>query len=112
MLNINPQPTVRRQISVVQWREEAVQLFGPDPRNWKFQCPHCNEVQTLQEFLDHKIEDADTKAYFSCIGRWVEGRGCKWTLGGLFQIHKTEVFMDEFAPHPVFEFFKSTLINN
>lgn len=58
----------------------------------------------MQEFIDAGIENPEQKFYYSCIGRWVKGRGCNWTLGGLFQIHETEVVNEDGKPIPVFEF--------
>jgi hypothetical protein len=42
------QPTI--SLSLEEWRAQATALFGPDPRNWKFRCPICGNVQTLVDF--------------------------------------------------------------
>lgn len=92
------------QLTLAQWCEKAESMFGKDMKQWKFQCPSCKESQSLNEFIDTGVKEPETKVYFSCIGRFVKGRGCDWTLGGLLQIHQTEVISEEGKPVPVFEF--------
>lgn len=99
----------RTQISHEDWRAKGHALFGPDQKQWRFKCPNCGTIQTVQDFLDlpmFKSNPSNAQGYiaFSCIGRFVEGKGCNWTLGGLFQIHKTEVLMKGAPPRRVFEF--------
>jgi len=85
-----------------QWRADLIERFGKDPKNWEFVCPNCGNVQTLQMFLDHSVPDPENKFYFSCIGRWVKGIGCDWTLGGLLKVHTVSVLKDA-EVFPVFE---------
>ena len=91
-------------LTLEKWQNKAEKLFGKDVKEWKFKCPQCGGVQTMQDFIDNKIDNPDTKFYFSCIGRWVKDKGCNWTLGGLLQMHKTEVTSEEGENIPVFEF--------
>ena len=87
------------------WKAIGADKFGQNPKLWQFKCPICGGVQTLQDFIDNGVDEPDGKFYFSCIGRWVQGRGCDWTLGGLFRIHKTEVIPEDGGkPIPVLEF--------
>jgi hypothetical protein len=97
----------RRQISLDEWKAEAVEKFGEKVKDWVFECASCHETQTLKDFVDAEVENPDTVFYFSCIGRWVEGRGCDWTLGGLLQIHTTEVISEDGHKVPVFEWGKA-----
>jgi len=99
-----PSKVERRTISFAEWQAEGTEKFGEDMHHWKFQCPVCEEVQTFREFVDNRVENGRDKFFFSCIGRYVEGRGCDWTLGGLFQIHKTEVVDPEGTHIAVMEF--------
>lgn len=69
----------------------------------EFKCVQCGGIQTYNDFLEAGIETPGNIFYFSCIGRWVTSRGCNWTLGGLFRIHKLEVIKDGNII-PVFEF--------
>ena len=54
-----------KKIGVEEWKATAIELFGEDIKQWKFKCPMCKQTQTVQEFLDNKIEGADGK--FSAI---------------------------------------------
>jgi hypothetical protein len=97
--------STRTVLTLEQWFKKAEDLFGTaDQKKWKFKCSHCGQSQTLQDFIDAGVENPENKFYYSCIGRWVKGRGCDWTLGGLFQIHKTEVIAEHDKHVPVFEF--------
>lgn len=86
----------RRTISYDDWLAEGRQRFGEDPLKWRFMCVACGETQTLQDFLDAGLskDEAMSHIYFSCIGRLVKGRGCNWSLGGLFQINTLTVVRD------------------
>lgn len=89
------------------WLERAEQTFGHDPLGWRFACVSCGHVQCGHDFVEQlEISPAEamSRVYFSCIGRWVPGVGCNWTLGGLFQIHKREVRDKDGELVPVFLF--------
>lgn len=79
--------------TVEEWREEAVKRFGENVRDWKFQCPACGHISSVQDFINAG-EDA-SGAYVNCIGRVNgkgadgmkgkdEGHGCNWAAYGLF----------------------------
>jgi hypothetical protein len=93
-----------KRISFEEWKNKAIELYGPIKEDWKFKCVKCGQVQTLQDFKDTGIDNAETMFYYSCIGRFVKNRGCDWTLGGLFQIHNLEVIAPDGHIVPVFEF--------
>jgi hypothetical protein len=97
-----PIPNSENIIDYDEWIIELHQRFGDDPEKWAFKCPNCGNIQTAQDFLNHMIEFPKSKVYNSCIGRYVDNIGCNWTLGGLFQIHKTSVLKDA-EVIPVFE---------
>jgi len=87
------------------WLVEGKRRFGPDNRYWRFVCPSCGAEQTAQDFLDCGVDPAEIGRLigFSCIGRFAKDKGCDWSLGGLFKIHKVEVAMKD-CSRPVFEF--------
>ena len=99
-----PNKVERRTISFAEWQAEGTEKFGDDMHKWRFKCPVCEETQSFREFVDARVENPDAKFYFSCIGRYVKDRGCDWTLGGLFRIHKTEVVDPEGTHIAVMEF--------
>lgn len=80
---------------------------GGNPLQWKVICPSCGTEQCAQDLIDANAGDTldEVRAYigFSCIGRFSEEKGCDWTLGGLFQIHKLEVETPDGKLHPHFE---------
>ena len=81
----------------------------------KFKCPICGGSQSINDFkkLDLKDEEIDGIFYFSCIGRWndgknLDGKECNYTSGGLFKMNtvfvehgeeKTGVF--DFSDNPL-----------
>lgn len=114
--------TVKR-MSKEDWLAQGRELFGDDPRQWKFKCACCGHVQTIADFIElqdlglwHGI-DAQV-AYHSCIGRYdpripeeepgrLDGEGkspCDYTLSGFISLAKTLVVDDEGHEHRVFEF--------
>lgn len=80
-----------------------------------FVCPACGTVQSAQSLIDAGASSEEVGKYlgFSCVGRWTgapahrrgdaPGKGCDWTLGGLFKIHKLEVVTPDGVHHPSFE---------
>ena len=115
--------TIMKTITQDEFLAEAKARFGSNTRDWKFVCPACGTVQSVQQLLDAVLASGGTKddvhGYigFSCIGRFTgQGdagiaahhrgekwdKGCNWTLGGLFRIHTLEVLLDG-KPRPTFE---------
>lgn len=68
----------------------------------QFICPHCQTVQSAQDFINAGVSDWEPYIAYSCIGRFSKEKGCDWTLGGLFQIAKLFVIDDEGLKHPRF----------
>lgn len=97
-----PIPNAENIMDYDLWIAELKERFGNDAKKWAFKCPMCGNVQTAQDFINNKVEEPENKVYFSCIGRYVKGKGCDWTLGGLLQIHKMAVMKDAII-FPVFE---------
>lgn len=97
-----------KTLSQVDFLAECAKRFGPKPRQWKFVCPACGTVQSIQQLFDAGLSQDEVHGAmaFSCIGRFTGqddagiaakqrgekwDKGCNWTLGGLFQIHTLEV---------------------
>jgi hypothetical protein len=82
-----------------------------------FKCPMCGTVQSATDLIEagagKTFDDVERFLGFSCFGRWTNagphkkgaapGRGCNWTLGGLFRIHELEVETPDGEKHPRFE---------
>lgn len=91
----------RREVKYADWYAEGLRRFGATNK-WEFKCANCGHVQTMDDFMG-LVKDPNSVAAFSCLGRWKQGVGCNWTLGGLFQIHTLTVDRDG-EKFPVFEF--------
>jgi hypothetical protein len=85
------------------------------PRDhYAVKCPVCGTVQSLTSFYVAGLspEMAEKQIAYSCIGRQTKagphkkeaapGKGCDWTLGGLFQFHTLLVLAGE-KTLPTFE---------
>ena len=101
-----------KELSYKEWINKAIELFGKDSKNWGFVCPSCGHIQSVKSVLEHNpsLNPEDVKKWinYSCEGRYNEGEGCDWTLGGLFKIHKLEInYLGKEIPS--FEFAKEGL---
>jgi len=94
-----------RTVKLSDFIEEAKRRFGDDSRKWKFKCPQCKTVQSAEDLVAAGVSKDDVERFvgFSCIGRFKEGVGCDWTLGGLFQIHEIEIEDEDGKMHRHFE---------
>lgn len=105
-----------KKMAHAEWLAEARQRFGDNPKKWRFVCPACGNVQTINHFLPYvNGAKAASMVYFSCVGR-VDGKHgnvhmgtkpgpCNYTSGGLFVINTLIVERDgDSEPCPVFEF--------
>lgn len=101
---------------VAEWLAEAKRRFGDDPKEWKFQCPVCDHIQTLVDF--EKLGRDPQLAYQECIGRHLPNRAsnlagtpskdgkkspCDFAAYGLFQFG-WKVINESGKAIPVFPF--------
>lgn len=93
-----------QRIAYEDWVKTGEELFGKNPRAWKFKCPRCGSVQTMEDFTEIGFAKPQQVVHYSCIGRWKDGVGCDWTLGGLFKIHTVEILMPSGDVRPSFEY--------
>ena len=96
-----------KTITLDEWWKEGIRLFGEDRINWKFVCPKCKTIQSAKDFLeiiDFPKEKIGTALGYSCIGRFIDEKGCDWSLGGLFQIHTVEIALADGEKRPIFDF--------
>lgn len=76
-----------------EWMEEGKKRFGEDFMKWKFVCPMCGHVASIQDFKDVGASSPNV-AYQECIGRYTgkgspkegDSSGCNWAAYGLFGI--------------------------
>ena len=56
-----------------EWLEKGKQLFGDDLFSWKFVCPNCGHIQSVEDFRQYKEQGANPNTAFQCcIGRFME----------------------------------------
>lgn len=76
--------------TLADWLTEGKETFGEDFSQWRFICPACGHIQTVQDFTD--IGASANNAYQECIGRCTgkgspkkgDTSGCNWAAYGLF----------------------------
>lgn len=107
----------RRQITVEQLHAE-LQAQGVSAReHYAFRCVCCGTIQSgaslIRAGAGATFEEVEKWVGFSCVGRFTgagprkkgapPGRGCDWTLGGLFTIHKLEIMTPDGKACALFE---------
>jgi hypothetical protein len=93
-----------------EWRTEGKHRFGSDPMQWRFVCPSCGHVASVEDWKNAGAPE--TAVAFSCIGRWLpnpqsifEKPGpCNYAGGGLFGLNPVRI---EGRPSAVFSFAES-----
>lgn len=81
-----------------EWHAEGVRRFGPDQTRWRFVCPSCGWIASVQDYKDAGAPA--TAVAFSCVGRWTlatreafaKGEGpCDYAGGGLIRLNPLTV---------------------
>lgn len=80
-----------------QWQAEGARRFGPDPMTWRFVCPSCGYVASVQDYKDAGAPESAVA--FSCVGRWLprcvemfqKPGPCNYAGGGLFGLNPVEI---------------------
>lgn len=72
-------------ISQQEWEAKGVELFGENKQEWRFVCPACGNVESLESAKkDHPDAIDDWRVEQECIGRHTTETGCNWAAYGLF----------------------------
>jgi hypothetical protein len=104
---------VMKTITIQEWHAEAVSLFGEGKINWKFVCPKCRTVQSAHDFLeiiDFPEEKLGSVLGYTCIGKFIEEKGCDFTLGGAFQFQEVEIILPSGKKRPIFDFAREVIL--
>ena len=91
---------VKKKVTRDEWLAEGKRRFGPSIMKWKFVCPCCGHVQSVQDYMDAGAPEGAVS--FSCVGRYIEssrrafqvGAGpgpCDYAGGGLFRLNPVEI---------------------
>jgi hypothetical protein len=104
------------EISYENWMVEGQRRFGEDFMNWRFECPVCHHVASVQDYQPFKDRGADANsATCECIGRYIPGsrkafeetgKGpCDYAGYGLFRLSPVMVTAaPDIAPRHCFAF--------
>jgi hypothetical protein len=110
-------PIERRVIPLEQFQAEY-KAQADKREDIVFKCPACGSLQNAHDFLKagagESMDDLNGRLGIACIGRWTgkggpddaakaAGKGCNWSLQGLFKIHKLAVIDPDGEEHPFFE---------
>lgn len=83
-----------KKYTLKEWREKGESLFGKDLKTWKFICPACGNVSSIQDFINlgQNKESAWNCAYNECIGRYTNAgspqedkKPCNWAAYGFLK---------------------------
>lgn len=105
-----------KTMSIAEWNATC-RAQGVPRAHIALKCCVCGTVQSMSDLIAAgagKTEDEVGKYLgFSCVGRYTgagghktgtpPGKGCNWTLGGLFRMHTLEVIDETGKGHPTFE---------
>lgn len=87
----------RVQYTQEEWMAKGHELYGEDKKKWRFVCPMCGNIQSVESMKENNPsigDDTLQSINFNCEGRYTPNVGCDWTLGGLLQIHTVEILAD------------------
>jgi hypothetical protein len=104
----------RREISEADWNKEGENLFGKNMMDWKFVCPSCGYVASIQDWKN--VGAREGHVAYSCVGRWMDnpntmfkkknGGPCDYAGGGLFALNPVQVMRTDGTVRQTFEFAK------
>lgn len=80
-----------------EWEAEGRRRFGDDMRQWRFVCPSCGHVASVQDWFDAGATEGQVA--FSCVGRYLGNAKemcqrpgpCNYAGGGLFRLNPQDV---------------------
>jgi hypothetical protein len=101
-----------KKLTKKEWEEEGTKRFGPDMLKWKFVCPSCGHITSVNDWKEAGAK-IDAVA-FSCVGRWIGANGentfgqkggpCNYAGGGLIGLNPQVVIDDNGVEHSMFAF--------
>lgn len=107
-----------RKIAAEQFHAEMKAQDVKDRVDIAFKCVMCATVQSMRSLIHAgaPVDKVENQIGFSCEGRWrnagpakdgkparLDVRGCDWSLGGLFHLHRLEVTTPDGKTHMSFE---------
>lgn len=95
------------KITYEDWVGKGTKKFGKKSTNWKFKCPACNHVATVQDWIE--LGAPESAIAFSCVGRYgkstnSKGGPCNYAGGGLFKLNPIHAIFQDGKIRETFEF--------
>jgi len=59
------------EMSLDAWRQDGFERFGDDEKEWRFVCPNCGHVASVQDFIDAGAKDVGSVG-FACLGVFLD----------------------------------------
>jgi hypothetical protein len=91
-----------KKMSMDDFLKKGFYLFGIDRNDWKFICPVCETIISVEDYKKEKAPEGAIA--YSCIGRYIKnsqkafgdkkiikGQPCDYTTGGLLNISPIEI---------------------
>ncbi len=72
-----------------EWNALGLKLFGTETSAWRFKCPRCSNVMSIEKALAlsaeqlARLRSGEWAIESECIGRYID-LGCNWAAYGLF----------------------------
>ena len=113
---------MENKMSYKDWHTKGKSLFGEDVKKWKFKCPICGNIQTMEDFIKLGVKNSQDYVFFSCIGRWAKDgkcstlfdekikQPCDYTNVGLFNLSKLTVINQDGKEVSTFEFAEGEVV--
>lgn len=102
--------TAEKTFTHEEWKAEAVRRFGEDPMKWRFVCPSCGYVASVEDWKNAGAQEGAVA--FSCVGRYMGSKKeifdktagpCNYAGGGFFKLNPVTVRIGIEVRH-VFDF--------
>lgn len=100
----------QKSFSLEEWRNEARRRFGDDPMKWRFVCPSCGHIASVDDWK--AVGASEDEVAFSCVGRHLQGAKqifeppgpCNYAGGGLIGLNPVKIDMAPGKTTRVFAF--------
>lgn len=97
-------------MTLKEWETKGAKLFGPDKLDWRFVCPSCGHVATVQDWKEAGAPEGAVA--FSCVGRALgtskqigaKSGPCNYAGGGLFKLNPIKITHDDGEVSHLFAF--------
>ena len=69
----------------LEWEAKGAELFGDDMTKWRFVCPTCKLVMSIERARAElpELKGCGWRPESECIGRYTKRTGCDWAAYGL-----------------------------